>query len=125
MLQNRQHRIFQSFHSVTINNSEFSGNGWGGQDHNIYIGHINSFTLTNSYIHGVKPNIGDGNEVKSRAENNTIIGNRIYDDNSFASYSIDLSNGGNATIQNNVIEQGPNSENWHIISYAPEGQTNS
>ena len=111
--------------SVIINNSEFSSNGWGGQDHNIYIGHINSFTLTNSYIHGVKPDVGDGNEVKSRAENNTIIGNRIYDDNSFASYSIDLSNGGNATIQNNVIEQGPNSENWHIISYAPEGQTNS
>ena len=36
--------------SVTINNSEFSGNGWGGQDHNIYIGHIHSFTLTNSFL---------------------------------------------------------------------------
>src|SRR4051795_5843743 len=53
--------------SITITNSEFSGNGWGGQDHNIYIGHIKDFTLENSYVHGVMPNLGDGNEVKSRA----------------------------------------------------------
>ena len=34
---------------------------------------------------------------------------------------IDLPNGGNATIQNNVIQQGPNSGNPAIIAYGEEG----
>src|SRR5712672_546571 len=38
-----------------------------------------------------------------------------------ASYSIDLPNGGNAVIQNNVIEQGPLSENSIIITIGEEG----
>ena len=37
-----------------------------------------------------------GHEIKSRAANNTITGNRIFDNNGSASYSIDLPNGGNA-----------------------------
>src|SRR3954464_1493092 len=36
------------------------------------------------------------------------------------SLSIDLPNGGNATIQNNVIEQGPYSQNNKIIIYGEE-----
>ena len=31
---------------------------------------------------------------------------------------------GNATIQNNVIEQGPNTQNPYIIAYGEEGQSN-
>jgi hypothetical protein len=41
-----------------------------------------------------------------------------------ASYSIDLPNGGNADIQNNVIEQGPNTQNPNIIASGEEGQSN-
>ena len=62
-----------------------------------------------------------GHEIKSRAENTTITGSRIFDNNGTASYSIDLPNGGNATIQNNVIQQGPNSGNPAIIAYGEEG----
>ena len=107
--------------SITINHSEFAFNGDGsGYTHNIYVGNIASFTITDSYVHDANV----GHEIKSRAENNTITDNRIFDNNSTASYSIDLPNGGNATIANNVIEQGPNSQNPFIFAYGEEGQSN-
>ncbi|MGI4847971.1 MAG: carbohydrate-binding domain-containing protein, partial [Janthinobacterium lividum] len=87
----------------------------------IYIGDIESFSLTNSYIHDAVV----GHEVKSRAENNTITGNVIADNNGTASYEIDLPNGGNANIANNVVQQGPNSQNPNIITYGEEGNLHS
>jgi hypothetical protein len=104
--------------AITISHSEFDHNGIdGGRTHNIYIGDISSFTLSDSFIHDANV----GHEVKSRAKNNTIINNRIFDNNSTASYSIDLPNGGNATITGNIIEQGVNSQNSNIIAYGEEG----
>jgi hypothetical protein len=105
--------------SIAIDRSEFAFNGVGGTGgtHDIYIGAIANFTLTNSYIHDVT----NGHEVKSRAANNVITNNRIFDNQSSASYSLDLSNGGNATITGNLIEQGPNSPNQNIIAYGEEG----
>jgi hypothetical protein len=103
--------------SITIDHSEFANNGTEtGYTHNIYINEIGNFTLTNSYIHDA---LG-GHEVKSRADVNVIENNRIYDNGSDASYSIDLPNGGAATIQNNVIQQGPNSPNGNIIAFSEE-----
>jgi hypothetical protein len=107
--------------SITIDHSEFAFNGDGsGSTHNIYVGAINSFTITNSYIHDAVV----GHEIKSRAANNTITNNRIFDNLSTASYSIDLPDGGNATITNNVIEQRPNTQNPFIIAYGEESQNN-
>ena len=101
--------------SITINGSEFGFNGSGtGQTHNIYVGQIASLTVTGSYIHDANV----GMEIQSRAENNTIEDSRIVDNNSTASYSISLPNGGKDLIADNVIEKGPNSENHtSIISY--------
>ena len=107
--------------SITIDHSEFAANGDGsGSTHNIYVGAIASFSLTNSYIHDAVV----GHEVKSRAANNTITDNRIFDNNGSASYSIDLPNGGNATISGNTIEQGPNTQNPFIVAYGEEGASN-
>ena len=104
--------------SITVNNSEFAFNGTGdGRTHNLYAGDIANLTITNSYFHDAN----EGHEIKSRAENTTVTGSRIFDNNATASYSIDLPNGGNATIQNDVIEQGPNSDNQTIIAYGEEG----
>jgi hypothetical protein len=105
--------------SITIENSEIYANGvdGSGYTHNIYIGDIENFTLTDSYIHDANV----GHEVKSRAENTTISGNVIADNNSTSSYSIDLPNGGNATITGNIIEQGPNGTNHTIDDYGGEG----
>jgi hypothetical protein len=105
--------------SITIDRSEFAFNGVGGSGgtHDIYIGMVASFTLTNSYIHDAN----QGHEVKSRAANNTITNNRIFDGNSDASYTVDIPNGGNLTLAGNAIEQGPNSPNQNIIAYGEEG----
>jgi hypothetical protein len=107
--------------SIAIDHSEIAFNGDGsGFTHGLYIGAINQFTLTNSYVHDTAV----GHEVKSRAANNTITGNRILDNNTPASYSIDLPNGGNATIANNVLQQSASVENPYIIAYAEEGRSN-
>src|SRR3954469_6810135 len=110
MLQNRQHRIFQSFH-----------NGRGdGQPHNLYIGTVANLTIDHSYFHDAV----EGHEVKSRALNTTITNSRIFDMNGTASYSIDLPWGGNAVIQNNIIQQGSSSHNPVIITAGEEGNSN-
>ena len=108
--------------SITINNSEFAFNGFGdvGHTHNLYVGDIALLTITDSYFHDANV----GHEIKSRADNTVITNSRIFDLAGTASYSIDLPNGGDATIQNNVIEQGPNSENPYILAYGEEGQSN-
>jgi hypothetical protein len=109
--------------NVIVRNSEFGDNGYNspaGQAHSLYVGRIQSLTVENSYFHGVKY----GHEIKSRADTNLIQNSRIYDLNSTASYTIDLAEGGNATIRNNVIQQGPNSPNSVIISYGESGDLN-
>ena len=108
--------------SITIENSEIDHNGVGGDGHthDIYIGDIGNFTLTDSYVHDAEV----GHEVKSRAMNNTIANNVIADGSETASYTIDLPNGGNATITGNRIEQGANTQNPNINSYGEEGATN-
>jgi len=107
---------------ISIDHSEIDHNGEGsGSTHNLYIGAIASFALTNSYVHDAVV----GHEVKTRAASNTITGNRIFDNNGSASYSIDLPNGGNASISGNVIEQGANTQNPFIVAYGEEGTTGS
>jgi Ca-dependent carbohydrate-binding module xylan-binding len=107
--------------TISVDHSEFAFNGDGsGFTHNIYVGRIASLVITNSYFHDAN----EGHEIKSRAANTTITNDRIFDNNGTASYSIDLPNGGNATIQNDVIEQGPFSDNPNIIAYGEEGVSN-
>ena len=107
--------------SISIDHGEFAFNGDGsGSTHNIYVGAIADFSITNSYVHDAVV----GHEIKSRAANNIITNDRIFDNAGTASYSIDLPNGGDATISGDVIEQGPNSQNPAIIAYGEEGHSN-
>jgi hypothetical protein len=105
--------------SITINNSEFSHNGSGdGFTHNLYVGEVATLAIDGSYFHDAMV----GHEIKSRALNTSITNSRIIDGPSgTASYSIDLPNGGTATISHDVIEQGPLSQNPAIIHYGGEG----
>jgi hypothetical protein len=77
---------------VLMEGCEFYNNGAGdGYSHNMYIGHIKSFTMRNCYSHGAKI----GHNVKSRAQTNIITYCRIMDESDgTASYTIDLPNGG-------------------------------
>lgn len=109
--------------SISIGTSEFADNGvasgpTSGYTHNLYIGRIAQFSFDRSYSHGAKV----GHELKSRASVNVITNSRFVDGRTgTASYSIDLPNGGTATLSGNQIEQGPASQNAAIISFGEEG----
>ncbi len=105
--------------SVVIEHSEFARNGHpSGQAHQIYIGSIASFELKFTYVHETIV----GSAVKSRARESSILYNRIVDEpRGRSNYSIDLSAGGRAVVVGNVLQQGPATENYTLITYAPEG----
>jgi hypothetical protein len=106
------------YSEIAIENSTFSHNGYGdGRSHNIYIGKIRKFTLRNSVSRLARV----GHQVKSRAAENIITGNRIEDGpTGHSSYLIDLPAGGNAVITNNTIQQGPLAENFTMVAYGLE-----
>lgn len=111
--------------TVDISGSEIDHNGAGdGQSHNLYIGTIARFTLTNSYVHDAHV----GHEVKSRAAVTVLTGNRIQDQQGDSSFSVDLPGGGAATVTGNVFEKGLNTQNWIYVHYggeSPPSYTNS
>jgi hypothetical protein len=104
---------------IVVEHSEFAHNGFGdGFSHNLYIGHVRSFTMRFSYVHHAVV----GHNIKSRARNNHISYNRIMDEqDGRSSYAIDLPNGGLAIVIGNLIQQGPATENPTIVSYGAEG----
>lgn len=105
--------------SIVISNTEFgpTKSSSGTLNHGLYVGHIDSLTIDNSYFHGVV----DGHEIKSRADSTSITNSRIYDEGGRASYSIDLPNGGQAYLAGNTIQQGPNTDNIKIVAFGEEG----
>ena len=107
---------------ILFESCEFAYNGAGdGYTHNIYIGHVASFTLKFCYSHHAKI----GHNVKSRAEINYILYNRIMDEkDGTSSFAIDLPNGGKSFIIGNSIQQGPETDNSNVISYGAEGLYN-
>jgi hypothetical protein len=107
---------------IVIANSEFARNGYGdGYSHNMYIGTVRSFTLIASYTHDAVV----GHNIKSRAQTNYILYNRIHDSNtSTASYDIDLPNGGVSYIIGNVIRKGLRAQNSTLVTSGEEGAIN-
>ncbi len=105
--------------TVTIDHSLFSDNGSGsGYTHNLYIGPVDSLTVTNSVFEDAQV----GHELKSRALANTLQNNVFADGpTGTASYDIDLPNGGVDLIQNNVIEKGPLSQQVNMVHFGGEG----
>lgn len=104
---------------LTIENSEFAYNGAGdGQSHNIYVGAIARLSITGSYSHHARI----GHLLKSRARENRIYYNRLTDElGGTASYELDLPNGGLAYVVGNIIQQGSQTENPHLIAFGAEG----
>ena len=104
--------------TIRIVGSEFGANrNSDALNHNLYVGNIASLVIDDSYFHDAN----DGHQIKSRAQSTTITNSRIYDGTGTGSYTIDLPNGGVGVIRNNVIQQGPNSDNPFIIAYGEEG----
>ena len=105
--------------TLLIQHCDFGHNGNGnGLTHNLYAGGIKALIVQDSCFHDAVV----GHEIKSRAVTSVITGNVIADGpDSTASYSIDLPNGGTATVSGNLIEKGPNAENQSVIHFGGEG----
>jgi len=103
---------------LVIENSEFGENGAGdGRSHNLYVGEIRKLTVTGSYFHHAKV----GHLLKSRAQENHILYNRLTDEiGGRASYELEFPNGGIAYVIGNVIQQGSQTENPAIVSFGAE-----
>ena len=104
---------------LDIAHSEFGHNGHGdGQSHNLYVGAIARLTVTGSYFHHARV----GHLLKSRATVNHILYNRLTDElGGSASYELEFASGGVAYVIGNVIGQGSQTENPHLISFGAEG----
>ncbi len=112
-------------HTVIIEGTEFAynGNPGSGQEHNVYIsGDAALLVFRGNYSHHAY----SGHTLKSRAQENRILYNRIMDEaDGTGSYVIDLPQGGLTYIVGNLLEQGPNAENHGtIVNYKGEGASN-
>jgi len=107
---------------LLVEHSEFNRNGTtDGRSHNLYINNTKKFTFRYNYTH--HSNVG--HLIKSRAQENHILYNRIMDEGTGnSSYNIDIPNGGRTFVIGNVIHQGPQSSNLAIMTYAVEGASN-
>lgn len=106
---------------ILIEGSEFNDNTvdyqrYGKLGHNIYIGNVRRFTLRNSYVHDAQT----GHNVKSRAQENYLLYNRIIDEHNASSYLIDLPDGGQGFVIGNILRQSPHAENPSMLSFAAE-----
>ena len=108
---------------ILIEHTEFHHNGHGdGYSHNLYIGQVRRFTLQFCSSHHAQI----GHLVKSRAQTNFILYNRLMDEqDGSSSYVIDLPNGGRSFIIGNIIQHGAHADNGVAISYAAEGAKNA
>lgn len=113
------HGRHQPESEIIIDNCEFAFNGKGkkGRTHNIYLGSVGRFILRNSYSHDALY----GHLVKSRAVENYILYNRLFE--GMASYAIDLPNGGYGLVMGNVIYQGDKTDNSAIVAYGQKKLT--
>ena len=107
---------------ILIENSEFDRDGGdGGYSHEIYISNVAQLIVRGNYFHHGRI----GHLIKSRAQRNMIIANRITDEaGGSASYEIDLPNGGLNIVINNLIEQSGLTQNSTMLENALEGPTN-
>jgi hypothetical protein len=107
---------------IRIEASVFDANGYGdGYSHNMYIGHVGCFEIVGCWTHRARV----GHNIKSRADTNRILYNRISNEaDGTASRDIDLPNGGWTLILGNVLQHGPATQNSNMCGYGMEGLSN-
>jgi hypothetical protein len=105
---------------LLIENSLFERNGFGGRAHGVYVsGSVDTFTFRGNRV---LTTVGAGHGVKSRARRTIIEDNVIASLDGDDSRAIDISDGGDVTIRDNVLQKGPDSRNGQMIGLALEGE---
>jgi hypothetical protein len=117
--------------TITIEHSEFFGNGLGdgcnegGCTHNLYIANIDTLYFRFNWSHSIATDTRDkGHLLKSRAKNNYIEYNRFTGEQGHDSYEVELPNGGLAVVVGNVIQKGRAAGNPTLLSWGAEGASN-
>ena len=102
---------------ILIEDSVFERNGANrGHSHQIYVAG-DSLTVRRTRILSAT---GEGHEVKSRAARTVIEDSVIAALDAQDSRAIDVPNGGEVIVRNNVIERGPKTENHDLVGYGLE-----
>jgi hypothetical protein len=107
---------------LIVENSEFGyshvrGHGFG---HNLYVGTIDSVTVTGSYFH----HAAMGHLLKSRAKRSDIRYNRFTDEaGGRAAYEVEFPNGGEVVFVGNTVQQQRETSNSVMVSIGAEGYT--
>ncbi len=114
---------------MTIENTEFARNGMGngcsvgGCTHNLYIpSSVDKLVFQYNWSHDI---VTDGHLLKSRAQSNFILYNRITGQTGHESYCVDIPQGGLVVMVGNLIEQGPNPDNFTLLTWGEEGIVNA
>ncbi|WP_332289298.1 right-handed parallel beta-helix repeat-containing protein [Aquincola agrisoli] len=104
--------------TLDVEDSEFAFNQRpDGHNHNLYVGAIGRVSVTGSYLHHART----GHLLKSRAAVSVIAYNRLTDEDGTASYELEFPNGGEAWVVGNLVQQGEQTENEHLVAYGAEG----
>lgn len=103
---------------ILIEDSVFEGNGRAGRSHGMYIT-SKQLIVRRTRVIGSKD---EGHGIKSRAQNTLIEHSVIASLEGNDSYLIDIPNGGNAVLRNNLLVEGANTANWYILAYGMEKQ---
>lgn len=107
---------------------EFSANGEGAHGfrfarrssigHGLYVGRIRRLSVQASYFSAGRV----GHLLKTRAQENRILYNRLTDESGgYASYELEFPNGGDALVMGNLLVQEAGTHNPTIVSYGAEG----
>lgn len=103
--------------TLSVYDSEIGPNGNNDKGtNNIQVGRIGSFTMSNTYVHGGF----SGHEVSARAYNTVIEDSRIIDGTGGASFLLNLGQGGNAIIRNNVLGKSADAANGVLVHIGGE-----
>ena len=104
---------------LTVENCEFEGRRQGNRfGHNLYVGRIASFRVTDSWFHtGFR-----GHLLKTRAASSTVIHCRLIDGpHGQASYELEFPEGGDVLVRGTRIVQESGTQNQVMVSYGTEG----
>lgn len=109
--------------SLVIEGSEFARSVvTGGLGHNLYVGSIDSLSVTGSYFHEATV----GHNLKTRARESVIENSYFMDGPAGrSSYLADFPNGGRVVLRGNLFHKGPLAENPSAIAYGAEGLTHT
>lgn len=102
---------------VTIEFSLFDNNGAGdGFSHNVYVHQARKLTFRGNYSRRSRV----GQLLKTRARENWIVANRLSQEDGTGSREIDISEGGEAYVIGNILEQGTRSQHRSLVGYGVE-----